>query len=409
MKRRHPIVKVTALILGDTGCIVLAYVLAGITIGFATGGSSFAAVALHEHALCVGSLLVAWYATASHQRLYARRRSDGLLPQLFAVAQAAVAAFMLSVFVLVLLKEGQIARHLVFLFGSLALVMLVFFRLAVRLSLWGLHLRGMDRYNVLLVGANDATIHIIESIQAHEQFGYHITGLLDDSPERAKVIGQYGVPYLGKLDTLESALLDHVVDGVYVCLPVRSFYGTVLSITHLCEGIGVPVRLVADRLPLGAAANYMWRLEDVPLMTLSEGHGLQTCSLTRRAFDFIVSSLLLAILSPLYLAILLLVKVDSPGPAFVSEPRKGWQGREFNLLGFRCTQYRAHDVPMIGQPALTRIGRHLRRYNLDQLPQLLNVWNGEIGITGPVHSALVSKRVAAEARARRDAGVRLAE
>ncbi|NIA15098.1 MAG: hypothetical protein GWP08_13580 [Nitrospiraceae bacterium] len=409
MRRRHPIVKVAALILGDTLCIALAYVLAGLAVAFAAGDSPFAALPRHEHALYVGFFLVAWYATASHQRLYARRRSDGLLPQLFAVAKAAVAAFMLSVFVLVLVNEGHIARYLVFLFGALSIILLVFFRLAARLSLWGLHLRGMDRYNVLLVGANDATIHVIESIQAHEQFGYHITGLLDDSPERAKVIGQYGVPYLGKLDTLESALLDHVVDGVYICLPVRSFYGTVLSVTHLCEGIGVPVRLVADRLPLGAAVNYMWRLEDVPLMTLSEGHALQARSLTRRAFDWIVSTLLLLILAPVYLAIFLLIKADSHGPAFVREPRKGWRGREFSLLTFRCTQHRPGNAPMIGQQALTRVGRHLRRYNLDQLPQLLNVWNGEIGITGPVHAALVSKRVAAEARARRDAGVRFAE
>ena len=397
------------MVLGDTVCIALAYALAGIVIALATGGFSFGAVPITDHALRVGLFLMAWYATASHERLYARRRSDGLLPQLFAVVKAAVAAFMLSVFLLVLAQEGHIARHLVFLFGAVSIVMLVFFRLGARLSLWGLHLRGMDRYNILLLGANDATIHVIESIQAHEQFGFHITGLLDDSPERSKVIGQYGVPYLGKLDTLEGALLDHVVDAVYICLPVRSFYGTVLAITHLCEGIGVPVRLVADRLPLGAAANYMWRLEDVPLMTLSEGHSLQTHSLTRRAFDWIVSSLLLLILAPVYLAIYLLVKADTPGPVFVSEPRKGWQGRVFSLLSFRCTQHRPQDVPLIGQPALTRVGRHLRRYNLDELPQLLNVWNGEIGVTGPVHAALASKRVAAEARARRTSGVGVPE
>ena len=225
------------------------------------------------------------------------------------------------------------------------------------------------------VGANETTLHAVEAIGAHEQYGYAIRGVLDDSPERARILEPYDIRYLGKLDDLEEILVRKVVDGVYICLPVRSFYSTVLRVAHLCEGIGVPVRLVAERLPLGAVTNPMWRLGDIPFMTISSDQAIPTRLLTRRAIDWMVAVLLLVALSPLLALICVLIKAESGVSPITFKPAKNWHGRVYQAFRFRVT---GRD----GQ--VTRTGAKLRRYKLDELPTLVNVCLGHKSIAGHV-------------------------
>jgi hypothetical protein len=320
-----------------------------------------------------------WYGSAIRQRLYLPRRSDDLLPQLFAVTKAALVAVMVAVFLLALSTRGQLEREFVLLLGIAMLVLLLLFRSMVRLSLWGLRVRGFNAQHILLVGANKSTTRLVESIMAHDQYGYQIDGFLEDDPERAELVVKYGVPYLGKIENLEDLLVNRVIDWVYVTLPMRSSYETILNIAHLCEAVGVPVRLVADLIPLGSPARHLWQLEDVPLVSLTPTRGVEAAQLARRLTDWVVSTMLLVVLSPLFLLIAVLIKLDSKGPVFVRQPRVGRDGKSFTLVSFRYTEV-SGDPDTI---RLTGFGRHLRRYNLDELPQLLNVWCGHISLVGP--------------------------
>lgn len=371
-----------ALVVFDAVCIAGAYSLALATTRPNPGLSH--AFATHWPFLLV--LLLAWYVAAIAQRLYLPPRGDDLLPQLFAITKAALSALLVSVFLITFLLPAVIRREAIVVAGAAMLVSVLLLHSLVRLGVWGLHLRGFSTNHIVLVGANDTAKRIADVIKGHEQYGYLIEGFLEDDRDRAKALEDHGIAYLGRLSELEKVLAYRVVDEVYIALPMRSFYETILQVAQLCEGVGTPVRLVADRLPLGDANSYLWRLEDVPLLALASNHGLQTRFLTRRARDWLTSSLLLVVLSPVFAVIAAFIKIESRGPVFVSQTRKGRNGGNFALIRFRCTEDGGADREEVGEAGgvrLTRVGRFLRRYNLDELPHLINVWYGQMGLVGP--------------------------
>lgn len=339
------------------------------------------ALRLLGHLPYVVVVLGTWYAAAIWQQLYLPRRGDDLLPQLGAITKAVLLTVLVSCFLLVIFSPGKVDRSFVSLLAMGMLILLILTRSALRLSLWGLRLRGLNTRQILLVGANDTAKHMVDVIQAHGQYGYHLEGFLEDDPERVHVLQQYGVPHLGAFQDLPSILVHRVIDEVYIALPMRSHYETIVRIAQLCEGVGTPVRLAGTRLPMGDASSYLWRLEDIPLLALFSTQGLKTHQLTRRITDWITSSLLILILSPLFLLIAALIKLDSDGPVFTTLPRKrNHNGRVFRLIAFRCTNQQGDP----GAPLkLTRIGHHLRRYDLDDLPFLFNVWLGHMSLNEP--------------------------
>jgi len=126
-------------------------------------------------------------------------------------------------------------------------------------------------------------------------------------------------------------------------------------------------------------------------------------ALIKRVFDLVVSAAALVLLSPVLLVIALLIKCDSPGPVFFRQRRRGYNLKEFRIWKFR-TMSTLDDGPRIEQATrgdirITRIGSVLRRFNLDELPQLINVLTGEMSLVGPrphavAHDELFEKRIA---------------
>lgn len=370
------------LVLLDAACIGFSYY--GAMFLLRPSASSFAD-RLWGHLPYLALILVVWFGSAIHQRLYLPRRGDDLVPLLCAVTKAVLTTIMVTVFIAAVFTRAYVDREAILLIGLGMLVSLLLYRSLIRLSLWGLRLRGFNTQNILLVGANETTTRIVDTIRAHGQYGYHVEGFIEDDPERAARLSQYGIPHLGGLADLEHILISRVIDGVYVALPLRSFYESIVRMAHMCEGLGTPVRWVADRLPLGDASSDIWRLEDVPLLSLGSVQDIRSHGATQRVTDFVISSLLLLVLSPLFVLLSLLIRFDSKGPIFVHHLRKRRSdGRNFPLCSFRCTV----DGIDVGNPQgnpirFTRIGRHLHRYNLDELPHLFNVWRGEISLIEP--------------------------
>lgn len=121
----------------------------------------------------------------------------------------------------------------------------------------------------------------------------------------------------------------------------------------------------------------------------------------KRAFDFLLSSLGLLFLSPLFLLLAAAIRLDSPGPVFFRQERAGKEGIPFRIFKFRSmvsdTLEKGPLITAAGDPRVTRVGRFLRRTKLDELPQLLNVWRGEMSLVGPrpevpVYVALYDER-----------------
>jgi exopolysaccharide biosynthesis polyprenyl glycosylphosphotransferase len=257
---------------------------------------------------------------------------------------------------------------------------------------------GYNKQRVVLVGANERCRHLIENLQEYSGLGYSIRGVLDQEPERAALLEGAGVPFLGPVTQLKTMIQNGEVDEVYISLPVRSGYEEIQNIAHLCEGAAIPVHLVADLFPMRVATSRLMHLEDIPLLNLStipEAHGKV---LMKRTLDLVGSTALILVLSPMLLLLAILVKLDSKGPVFFLQERVGQNQRRFKMIKYRSMVTNAEEIKaslmamneqdgpvfkITNDPRITRLGRFIRRYSLDEFPQLFNVWRGEMSLVGP--------------------------
>ena len=383
MHREHPILLGLVLYLVDCACITVAFVL---TVWVTIPHDAPRGAYIGQHLPYLLVYLAVWIAVASDQRIFARtRRSDTLVPQLCAVTNAVFVALVFSVFLLALFLAAGVDSAFMWMFAGALFTGLLLCRLLVRLSIWNLRRRGYNYRQVVLVGSNESTLHLAEVFLSHGHYGYHVMGFLDDDPARAKVMERSTISYLGKIETLEDLLSQHVIDGVYITLPLRSHYETVRKIANLCEGVGVPVRLVADLFPQRISSQEVVRLESIPLITLSGESAIQPQRLVQRFSEFVVSAVLLIVLSPLMLLCAALVKLDSRGPVLVTRECIGRGRRSFRMMYFRCTPRddASSDAAAEDGAGLTRMGRWFRRYSFDELPQLVNVCLGQMSTVGP--------------------------
>ena len=384
--RRHEFLTASLRVLLDLSCILGVFVFA---VAVLSPTDSPVLENCRNHLPYFYTLASVWLIVATDQRLFLSRRSEAMVALLFSVAKAFFTAFLLSVFIVALLMREDLNRTFLFLFGILAIVTLLLFRLTLGLSLWNLRRRGFNSRRILIIGSNERTQKLVNILHANEQFGYHIEGFLEIEPERRKLLEDRGVPYLGEIDELDKILVNRVIDAVYIALPVRSYYEKIQSAAHLCEGVGVPVRFMADLFPLKLATSELSRLGDIPLLSLSMEPDSRPQFALHRAVDMGVSALLLAVLAPVFLLVALAIKLDSRGPVFLRRPRVGPAGT-LNDFMFRTTR---EGASLASPEALTRVGRLLRRYGIDELPQLFNVFLGEITLAGPVHGRGQSVKV----------------
>ena len=197
---------------------------------------------------------------------------------------------------------------------------------------------------------------------------------------------------------LESIMAYQPVDEVLVALPSKKYGQVVEAIVQRCEEQGVIVRVRPEMFALQVAKSYMDEIEGVPIVTIRSGPLDDWRMVAKRLIDIAVSAVLLALAVPLFAVVAFLIKRDSPGPIFFSQERVGFNKRRFKLLKFRTMVDGAekeqenlehlNDVegPVFkikNDPRLTEIGKFLRRFSIDELPQLINVLKGDMSLVGP--------------------------
>lgn len=239
--------------------------------------------------------------------------------------------------------------------------------------------------------------------------------LLGRRPKRILIIG-HG-PLAAALERVlikhkDSAILKKRLDNVEVLARTlsRSRFEEVLladpgmshpeaaSLAAACEEKGIPCRIVPDILELRMGEVIVDNSLGIPTFQLKHIALHGGTFITKRIFDCLISSLILLLLSIPLLIICLLIKLDSPGPIFYKQPRVGYKGKAFTFIKFRTMVKKADDLlqglkasnertgpvfKMKEDPRVTRVGRILRRYSLDEIPQLFNVLKGDMSLVGP--------------------------
>lgn len=371
-----------AILILDVGAIFLAYALS-LWLSPSTTARIQTEFIPYSPYFMVISLV--WLYQVVDQRLFMSIRIDTLIPQLVSTMKALLGTILLGTFILALLLGQDFDRMFTMVFLITVLLLLLPLRIGLRLSLWSLRLRGYNYRRIIILGANERAARVVRVLLSHQHFGFNVQGFLDDDPSRSRMMKSLGIPYLGPIQDLEKLLTDNVVDVVYICLPVRSNYASIRSIAHLCEGVGVPVRLMAELFPLQMTSKDMGQIAGAPVLTLAASEASRSNFDLEHAPDALVAGLLLFILIPVFLFIGLLIKLDSRGPVFLSESdlRPGFGPRRrifFRIFG--TENGTAHSADSDG-PSLTRVGRFLQRYGLHELPLLADVARGaDINLAG---------------------------
>lgn len=200
------------------------------------------------------------------------------------------------------------------------------------------------------------------------------------------------------IDQVNSVLADQPVDEVLVALPIDKYGPLVETIVHHCEEQGIIVRLRTEMSNLQVARSYVDELEGVPVVTIQSGPQDGWQLFTKRVIDIVGSAGLLLALGPLFGLVALFIRLDSPGPVFFAQERVGFNKRRFRMLKFRTMvagsdqqqrmleQLNEAEGPVFkikNDPRITRMGKVLRRFSIDELPQLINVLTGDMSLVGP--------------------------
>jgi putative colanic acid biosynthesis UDP-glucose lipid carrier transferase len=242
--------------------------------------------------------------------------------------------------------------------------------------------------SVAVAGVNELSIRLADSIQRRPEFGLALRGFFDDRSETRLESSRMGldIRLLGNLMDLPGYVRTNRIDVVFIALPLRNLQRTETLVDKLRDTTAslyyVPDVFVFDLIQARTDD-----LNGIPIVALCETpfHGWR--GVLKRASDISLASLLLLFVAPVMLCIALGVKLTSRGPVIFKQRRYGLDGEEITVYKFR-TMIVTEDGPRVvqasrGDPRITPFGRFLRRYSLDELPQLVNVLQGRMSVVGP--------------------------
>ena len=344
---------------------------------------------------------------AERLHVYHARRTESLSAELVALAEVAVYSTSIGCIFSEAISPG-IPPGLYLIALAAGMCVLVALRLLMRMVIWKLRRRGKDLRACLMVGANARTDRLLDTIVANPHFGIVIAGIVDLESKRGDSLSTRHVPTANRLgrphtvlsdvEALRPIIRNNVIDEVLVTLPVRSFYDEIQEILNICGEAGISVIVQPEAFERRGSMTEVSHIGKIPMVTHFSGPSDYLQLIAKRLIDVIGATVGLVFVSPLLLAIAVAVKLSSPGPVFFIEKRVGLHGRLFKLVKFRsmerdAAQRKLHlesfnetggfAFKMKLDPRVTPVGRILRKFHLDELPQLWNVLIGEMSLVGP--------------------------
>ena len=402
--RRVParLLLVLGLLVGDIALANLAFVLAywvRYDLRWAPPlGSEFVDVPLGNYTgpqILVTAILVAVFLLRG---LYRQRRSRQWLDEVASIVTGSTFGFStLIVLFFILRPEIGIYSRTMILYPWLGVVVLLsVFRLVVRTVIAWRRRRGRDLRRVLVVGAGTRGKMVMQQIEQHPGLGYRPVGFLDDVywAQRAD-FGRFQV--LGAVEDLPQVAAAQQIDEVIVALPGES-HETILGTLDYCAQSNIGFKLVPDLFELTLGDVEVDNLAGIPLIGVRDSLLTGLNLGVKRALDVVIASVALLLMLPLSLLLIIAIRLESAGPFLLPQHRIGRDRRPFRMFKFRsmfrdAEQQRAAlehlneaEGPLFkirDDPRVTKVGKIMRRFSLDELPQLWNVLRGDMSLVGP--------------------------
>jgi len=251
------------------------------------------------------------------------------------------------------------------------------------------------RQRTLILGSGVVAGQVVEKLRNNGQFGLVPVGIVDDEVHD---IGTPDLPWLGRFGDLGAIIEAQGIDRVIIAFS-RASHEQLLESIRACRDAGVTVDVVPRLFEFLDGVRALDQVGGLPLLSIGAPMLSSASIAAKRVLDMIGSALLITLLSPLMIAIAIAIKLESRGPVFFSQPRAGRRNTSFDVIKFRSmyidAEARKAAVAELNEasdgvmfkiredPRVTRVGQFIRRFSLDELPQLFNVLRGEMSLVGP--------------------------
>ena len=250
-------------------------------------------------------------------------------------------------------------------------------------QLWYAH--GNDLKRVLIVGTSPVANKIFRSLTTHRSLGYEALGYCSVQGSSENIMEH--IPYLGSIASVPDLIKTHHIDVILIAFN-ETEHSFLHDLVRDCQGLNVEMMMVPDILELMTSQVQIQHIEGIPFLGIKSPTLSSWNFIVKRIFDLFFATCILLLTSPLIVLIAILIKLDSKGSIFYAQERVGLDGELFKVMKFRSMQTNAEQStgPIWSQkndPRTTRLGRFIRRFSIDELPQLLNVIKGDMSIVGP--------------------------
>jgi len=352
-------------------------------------------ITAYEITAIIGFSLL-WVIIFNRLGAYSYQRFTSLWKELTNVVKATFIGVSIFFAAHYFLRFGQIPRTYVIVFCFVALLLLALDKTALFYVAKELRKRGINRKRVLIVGNGDMTRKFIDVVKKNIGWGLDVVGIVKAAAENL-ICDTSGVKILGTYEDIEPLLHDNIIDEIIVCVPIDQF-GLIRKVIECCEREGVQIRIYSDffgRLIKKVRVDQPYGMNIISLMAPMDDEVRQYI---KRLMDIAVSSVMLIVLIPLLLIIAILIKATSKGPILyqwnvVGMNKKPFKSWKFRTMVLNADQMKTElldrnemDGPVFkikNDPRVTKIGKNLRKFSLDELPQLWSVFKGDMSLVGP--------------------------
>lgn len=321
-------------------------------------------------------------------QLYHQARAVSRVDEFYAVFGAVSIGMMMSVAVSTLLfksLEFDFPRVLIIYSWLLTIVLVMIGRLIYHAVQWRLQARGVGRDKVLIVGTGDIGRLVLEKIKGSPHLGYEVIGFVHKNGE-TEPTSVLGVPVLGNSDDLSRLIDERHIDEVIIALPEASD-DEMLALISKCSKASLSIKVFPDVFQIIATQVTIDDLGGLPLLSVRDVRQRGWRVTVKRLMDVTFSAIGLVFISPLLFIMGILIKLESPGPVFYVQERMGLDAIPFMMIKFRSMR---QDAEVNGpgwttpdDPRRTKLGAFIRKANVDELPQLINVLIGDMSLVGP--------------------------
>lgn len=325
--------------------------------------------------------------------LYQTKREIFETIEVLEVIKAVIIATLITIVGIYILKVEDFPRSILFLGTALMGMSLSLWRICKRFFVEYIVSHGYNNFNVLIVGAGKVGAALASEIDKRPGLGLKIVGYLDDF--KIQYMDSKGRKTVGRIADFVKTAKKEFIDKIFITIHHDS--KVFFQLLEDAKALGIAVRVVPQGFELMSGEVSKYNLGVIPILEYSEGQNYRKQA-GKRIFDFLIAGMITFVLCPVFAVIAMIIKWESVGPVFYLSKRYGRGGRIFYMYKFRSMVQNADQIlhqirhknevdgPIFKikeDPRITQTGKFLRKYSLDELPQLLNVLKGEMSLVGP--------------------------